>query len=204
MHSKSPTANFSPDNSSSGLGIRFLWRTSWRRPPKPRLRSLAAESIKNESLRHRGFPNHPQPQWGFNHQIWGYAMLWLSTCFCSPIKTSKKHGVNMCETRDFMWFLCTFCVAGGLKSACFINWNHIWLAYFQDVSYHWYWVPALRRIDPQKGVSITCGLWGKLCRKQTCDCYCSKECVVALQERFECEEINHCVCCCFRWWNDVC
>ena len=45
-----------------------------------------------------------------------------------------------------------------------------------------YWVPALRRIDPQKGVSMTCGLWGKLCRKQICYCYCCIECVVALQE----------------------
>ena len=33
-----------------------------------------------------------------------------------------------------------------------------------------YWVPALRRIDPPKGVSMTCGLWEKLCRRQTWDC----------------------------------
>ena len=45
-----------------------------------------------------------------------------------------------------------------------------------------YWVPALRRIEPQKGVLISCGLWGKLCRKQTCDCHCCMECVVAFQE----------------------
>ena len=65
-----------------------------------------------------------------------------------------------------------------------------------------YWVHAPRRIDPQKGVSIACGLWGKFYRVGTIWLVLSIESAVALRDWLSCATIYSYLYSCFREGKD--
>ena len=66
----------------------------------------------------------------------------------------------------------------------------------------WYWVHAPRRIDPQKGVSIACGLWGKFDIVGTIWLVLSIESAVALRDWLSCATIHSYLYSCFRGGKD--
>ena len=103
--------------------------------------------------------------------------------------------------------LCISCISTSMlhvrlfnqyRSAC---WKIV-IGWSRTFSMKSYWVHAPRRIDPQKGVSIACGLWGKFEIVGTIWLVLSIESAVALRDWLSCATIHSYLYSCFRGGKD--